>query len=105
MRVNGEAIYGSRAIEPFVEGKIRLTQGKDGAVYAIYLADEGEDQLPSAISMTELQPAPGATVTLLGSDAAIPWEAAGTGFVARIPEGTSPPAEHAWVFKISRIER
>jgi len=105
MRVNGEAIYGSRAIEPFVEGKIRLTQGKDGAVYAIYLAEEGEAELPGAVSMTQLQPAPGAVVTLLGSDAVIDWEPAGTGFVARIPEATAPPAEHAWVFKITGIRR
>ena len=42
MRVNEEAIYGTRAVEPFAEGNIRLTQGKDGAVYAVYLAAEGE---------------------------------------------------------------
>jgi len=103
MRVNGEAIYGTRAIEPFTEGKMRLTQGKDGAVYAIFLADEGETELPKAISMTQLQPAPGATVTLLGSNATIQWEREGTGFVARIPEGTPPPAQHAWVLRISAI--
>ena len=103
MRVNGEAIYETRAIKPFAEGRIRLTQGKDGAVYAIYLAEEGETELPRTISMTQIQPAPGATVTLLGSDAAIQWEEAGTGFVARIPEGTGPPAEHAWVLRISAI--
>ena len=103
MRVNGEAIYGTRAIEPFTEGKIRLTQGKDGAVYAIYLADEGETDLPQAISMTQLQPAPGATVALLGSNATILLEKEGAGFVARIPEGTPAPAQHAWVLRISAI--
>jgi alpha-L-fucosidase len=103
MRVNGEAIYGTRSISPFTEGKIRLTQGRDGEVYGIYLADEGETGLPRAISMGRLQPAPGATVTLLGSDAAIRWEAGDEGFVAWIPEGTPPPAEHAWVLRISEI--
>lgn len=103
MQVNGEAIYGTRAIEPFTEGKIRLTQGKDGAVFALFLADEGETELPNAISMTQLQPAPGATVTLLGSSATIQWEREGAGFVARIPEGTPPPAQHAWVLRISAI--
>jgi alpha-L-fucosidase len=103
MKVNGEAIYGTRALDPFAEGKIRLTQGKDGAVYAIYLADEGEEELPGVLSMSQLQPAPDATLTLLGSGADIGWEAAGTGFIARIPPGTEPPAEHAWVLRISEI--
>ena len=103
MRVNGEAIYGTRAVAPYAEGKVRLTQGKDGAVYAIYLADEGETELPGYLSLTQIQPAPEATVTLLGSDAALRWEAVGSGFVARIPEETVPPADHAWVFRISRI--
>jgi hypothetical protein len=75
----------------------------DGAAYAIYLAEEGETELPAAITMTQLQPAPGATVSLLGSDASVSWEATGTGFVARIPEGTPLPAEHAWVLKISAV--
>src|SRR5262245_43691597 len=43
---NGDAIFGSRAISPYAEGKIRLTQGKDSAVYAMYLADSAETQLP-----------------------------------------------------------
>ena len=105
MKVNGEAIYGTRAIAPYAEGKVRLTRDKDGAVYAIYLADEGETTLPAYLSMTTLRPADGATVTLLGADARLEWEAAGTGFVARIPERlrAKPPSDYAWAFRISRI--
>jgi alpha-L-fucosidase len=105
MRVNGEAVYGTRAIPPYAEGKIRLTQGKDGAVYAVYLADEGETGLPAYISMTGLQPTEGATLTLLGTGLELKWEAAGRGFVARIPPGTRAPAEDAWVVKISDVQR
>jgi alpha-L-fucosidase len=105
MKVNGEAIYGTRAIAPYGEGNVRLTRGRDGAVYAIYLADEGETELPAYLSMTALRPAGGATVTLLGTDARLEWEAAGTGFVARIPERlrANPPCDYAWAFRISRI--
>ncbi len=103
MRVNGPAIYGTRAVAPYAEGKMRLTRGKDGAVYAIYLADEGETEFPSAISLSGLQPAPGATVTLLGTEVTLPWEGAGAGFVARVPPGTRGPAPYAWVFRISEV--
>jgi alpha-L-fucosidase len=106
MRVNGEAIYGSRAMAPYAEGRIRITRGADGTtVYLIYLAGEGETRLPEWISMTELRPADGATVTLLGADGTIPWQTAGFGFVAEVPVSmrAAPPADHAWVFRISDV--
>jgi len=107
MEVNGEAIHGTRAVAPYGEGKIRLTGRGDGAVYAIYLADEQEAQLPQYVSMTELQPATGATVSLLGAEDALEWEPAGTGFILRVPEQlrTSPPCDYAWVFMISAVAR
>ena len=104
MRVNGEAIYGTRPVSPYAEGKIRFTRGKDGAVYLIYLADEGETAPPAYVSSTQIRPARGATVTLLGTNAELKWEAAGTGFVARLPNGTAPPCQYAWVFRISRVD-
>ena len=105
MDVNGEAIYETRAIAPYAEGKVRLTRKKDGAVYAIYLADETETELPELLSMTEMQPAPGATVSLIGTEGSLEWENAGTGFVARVPQSLrkNPPADYAWVFKISNV--
>ena len=105
--INGEAIYETRAVAPYGEGKVRLTGRQDGTVYAIYLADEEERELPRYISMTELQPASGATVSLLGADGALEWEKAGTGFIARVPEQLlrSPPCDYAWVLKISAVAR
>jgi alpha-L-fucosidase len=103
MRVNGAAIYGTRAVAPNAEGKVRLTGGKDGSLNVIYLADEGETELPAYLSMTRIQPAPGATLTLLGSSLSLEWEKAGMGFVARIPSGVTPPSEHAWVVRISEV--
>jgi alpha-L-fucosidase len=107
MAVNAPAIYETRPVAPYGEGKIRLTGGRDGTVYAIYLADEGEVQLPRYLSMTELGAAEGATVSLLGVEGSLEWEKAGTGFVVRIPEGlrTNPPCQYAWVLVISAVAR
>jgi alpha-L-fucosidase len=105
--VNGEAIYETRAVEPYREGKVRLTRRGNGSVYVIYLAEAGEDHMPAHISMTDLQPASGATISLLGGEEDLRWERAGRGFTVEVPESqrSHPPSDHAWVFKISAIER
>jgi alpha-L-fucosidase len=107
MNVNGEAIYETRALSPYREGKVRLTHRADGTAYMIYLADEGEERLPAVVSMTGLQPATGATVSLLGGEEDLRWKSAGTGFSVEVPEPqrSRTPSKYAWVFKISAIER
>ena len=107
MDVNGEAIYESRAVEPYREGKIRLTRRGNGFVYVIYLAEAGEVHMPAHISMTDLQPASGASISLLGGERDLRWERAGTGFTVEVPETqrSRPPSDYAWVFRISAIER
>jgi alpha-L-fucosidase len=106
MAVNGEAIYETRPLTPYGEGKVRLTRRADGTVYMIYLADEGETRLPAFVSMSELRPASGATVSLLGSDRELRWEPADSGFVVAMPDSIrdNPPADYAWVFRISAVE-
>ena len=43
LRDNGYAIYGTRPLQPYSQGRVRYTQSKDGMHrYAIYLLDEGE---------------------------------------------------------------
>jgi alpha-L-fucosidase len=105
MKVNSEAIYATRPITPFVEGKFRFTQTKNGVTYAIYLPAEGETSPPQSLNVASFAPAPGAVITLLGSGRTIPWEASGAGFVMRMPGGGAPPNAHAWVFRISKIAR
>jgi alpha-L-fucosidase len=105
--VNGTSIYGTRQMVPHAEGKIRLTRGRNGEVYAIYLADEGEDEIPLYLSMTQLRPADGATVSLLGSPGELAWEGAGTGFVVELPDRlrADPPSRYAWVIAISEVRQ
>jgi alpha-L-fucosidase len=104
MKVNSEAIYDTHPIEPYKEGKVCLTQGKDDAIYLVYLADENETALPAKIWSSEICPAAGSKVTLLGSPGELNWEACGNGFFADIPESIrkNPPCQLAWVLKISK---
>jgi len=105
MEVNGEAIYGTRAIAPYKEGKVCLTQ-KDSAVYAIYLADENETGMPSKIWLTSVCPEENATVSLLAIDHYLKWEKVGNGFIVEIPEQFQkiPPCNFAWTLKISSLK-
>lgn len=43
LKKNGEAIYGTRAVEPYALKKWRFTQAKDGLIFAIRLWDEAEN--------------------------------------------------------------
>jgi alpha-L-fucosidase len=106
MKVNGEAIYGSRAIEPYAEGRVRMTRQKNGTTYFVYLPEKGETAMPAEIRVTSHQPAPGAIVTLLGSAATLAWRPDGAGFVVTIPQSvrSAPPCQHAWTIKVTAIK-
>ena len=106
MAVNGEAIYGTRPLAPHLVGKWRYTQRRDdGVPFAIYLPDAEETRLPPRLTIPALHPARDATVHLVGVAAPLEWRAEGDGLSVAIPESfrAAPPAEHAWVFRISRL--
>jgi len=105
MKVNGESIYATRPIVPFREGKVCLTQSKNGSVYAIYLADENEKEMPSMVWIPAGQSIQNIKVSLLGSDATLKWEASDDGILVYLPESLrmNPPCDYAWVFRISKI--
>jgi len=105
IKVNGEAIYGSRAMAPYADGRVRMTSQPDGRVFFIYLADPAEAGLPREIRVTSHQPADGAEVTLVGTRARLPWKAEGKGFAVTIPDElrANPPCQHAWAIKVSRV--
>jgi alpha-L-fucosidase len=79
MRVNGEAIYGSRAIAPYCEGGVRFTL-RAGRAYA-FLVEEGADRLGS------LRPGLGAELRLLGCEAPVPWREEAGACVFTLPAG------------------
>jgi alpha-L-fucosidase len=108
MKVNSEAIYDTRAVAPYKEGNVCLTQKKGrGAVYAICLAEQKEDQPPQRVSLTNIQPTPGATLTMLGTNDELKWRPEGKGVEIDLPDEVrrNPPCEHAWVIRISKIRQ
>ncbi|MBN2091094.1 alpha-L-fucosidase [candidate division KSB1 bacterium] len=101
LKINADAIYNSRPIAPYKEGKVCLTHQKDGSTYAIYLAGKDEKNPPSKIWLSTIQPEKDSKVTMLGTKEELQWETVGRGFVVNIPESIqqNPPCQSAWTLK------
>jgi alpha-L-fucosidase len=103
MKINDEAIYNTRSLAPYREGKICFTQLKDRTAYAIYLADGNEKNIPHEIKLPCSVVGSKTNVSLLGSKEKLELNKSGNDFVVKIPKTlqNNPPCEHAWVLKIS----
>jgi len=101
LRVNGEAIYATRARDPWCEGeKIRFTRSKNGRViYAIVRGWPGR-----RLRLTSIEPGAVRRVSLLGLDVPLAWEPEGRGIVIRFPaalrRAENRPCRYAYSFKI-----
>ena len=104
LRINGEAIYNTRPVAPYADGKLRFTRGKDGAAYIIYLLDENE-KLPAEIKVNGFSPAKGAKVTMLGKTGNLRWKADGRSFTISCPASVSRavPSAYAVAFRINAL--
>ena len=102
LKLNGEAIYSTRAVKPYQTNNIAFTQGKDGAVYAIYLPRENERTIPDKITLPGSLVKTGARVSLLGDPTALTYESSPDGCVISIPNemAAHPYCGYAWVIKI-----
>lgn len=103
MKVNSEAIYDTRAMAPYKEGNICLTQKKDGSIYLIYLAGNEETNPPATIRISALQSQKEGNIRLVGVDKPLKWKKDGEELVIEIPESAQkmPPCKHAWAFKLN----
>jgi alpha-L-fucosidase len=108
MKFNGEAIYGTRPVAPYREGRICFTR-KGDAVYLIHLAENAQIRPPRQITVSSIQPAEGAEVILLGKNISLKWKKKGQGVAIQIPNkishrlrGDHPYCRHAWAIKISK---
>jgi len=104
LKINGEAIYSTRVLEPYSEGKLRFTHGKDGSDYIIYLLDENEN-IPAEIVTEKYSPEKGSKINVLGKKTVpLKWQTAGGKFKIMIPEDIrkSLPSPYAVTFKISK---
>jgi alpha-L-fucosidase len=121
LKVNGEAIYGSRpaaiaaegpthpqpkgpgrdSVEaPYTAGDIRFTQ-KGGTLYAISLdwPADGKWTIHSlALGNTTLLPGDIGSVKLLGSDEKVTWKRTGDGLIIDAP--AKKPCDYAYSFRI-----
>jgi alpha-L-fucosidase len=84
MNINGDAIYATKAVAPYKDGKVCFTRKKNGNVYAIYLLDKGE-KLPATISFSGLKPVKGSKLTMLGAKDKLSWKVTADGTQITIP--------------------
>ncbi len=103
MKLNGEAIYGSRPIRPSEYENIRFTSNPDGTIYLIYLVGEDETTMPSTVVVDGFQASKGSVIELLGKRGKLKWSQEGTGFRIEIPTSwrKNPPCNYAWTFSIN----
>jgi alpha-L-fucosidase len=103
MKINGEAIYGTRAIAPYRQDKVCYTSKKDGSLYGIYLADEGET-LPPTLLLKGIRAAAKSKVSLLGVKGQCKWRQTDEGLLVNIPAAArkNPALVYAWAIKIDK---
>lgn len=107
MKINSEAIYGTKPLAPWKEGNILMSQKDKDLSYFYYLCKEGENKLPAEISITSHQPVKGSKVTLLGLGEPLQWKPFDRGFKVFIPEKlrSKAPCSDVWTIKIEGILR
>jgi alpha-L-fucosidase len=99
MKVNSEAIYGTRMFKQFGEGGgIRFTQSKDGSTHYIFLFDFPEEKLV----LTKIPFSKKAKLQLLGSTKSLRWKATKQGVEIAVPRSLKNFSNHVWVLKVQQ---
>ena len=100
MKVNSEAIYGTRALAPYKEGKVCISKKGKNTIFIYYMADEG-GIMPSHVGMTTFLLPEGSKVEMVGTGTRLKWQKTGNGFDITIPEKIrkSPPSKYVWVMR------
>jgi len=101
MKVNGEAIYGTRAMAPYKDGKVCINRKGEKTWYVFYMADEGE-KMPAEITMRGITLPAGARITVPGSGIKCKWQNGAESFTVSMPASlrSKPPSENVWVLKV-----
>lgn len=97
IKINGEAIYGSRMFKVFGEGKqIRFTQSKEGSTQYVFMFDFPQDK----IVLSKLSLKKNATIQMLGSNKKLKWKSTAAGVEILIPNVFQNLTNHVWVLKV-----
>ena len=102
IKVNGDAIYATRAQAPYKEGQVCYTRTRDGIINAIYLDTDKTPGLPETISIPAFTPKAGSEVKMFGLATPLIWEKVASGCLLHIPDSIrkNPPCQHAWAFRL-----
>ena len=101
LKINGEAIYGTRVVAPYFSGNLRYTQQKNGILNAICLIPEQDPSIPSEILLSGIHPAKNAKITLLGvTGINLKWTDDQAGCRVLIPEGLKKKIAHKYAFAL-----
>jgi alpha-L-fucosidase len=102
MKVNSEAIYGTRAMAPYKDGKVCINRKGTNTWYLFYMADEGE-KMPAQVTMRGVTLPTGSKVTVQGTDTRCTWKNGADSFTITIPAviRNDPPADYVWVTEIT----
>jgi alpha-L-fucosidase len=100
MKVNSEAIYGTRSLAPFKEGKICISKKGSNTIYIYYMSAANEI-MPVQVGMSTYALPPGSKVEMVGTGTSLKWQKKGDGFYITIPDTlrNSPPSKYVWVMK------
>jgi alpha-L-fucosidase len=100
MKVNSEAIYETRALAPYKEGKVCISKKGDKTVFIYYMAEEGE-KMPDKIEMSTYSLPANAKIKMLGTDTYLKRVKKENGFTIIIPDKIrkTPPSKYVWVLK------
>ena len=93
LRVNGEAIYGSRCWAVHKDGDVRFTR-KGDTLYAIALEWPEDEFRLSSLAGIE-----GSKVEMLGLNDPVTWKQSGQGLLIQPP--AKRPCRYAYTFKIT----
>jgi alpha-L-fucosidase len=104
LKVNGEAIYKSKPLEPYKEGKVSFTQQSDGSRYLIYISDRGEDNPPEKIVLKSIKLNKGEKATVLGTNIRLKTTQTDEGLEISIPESyrKNPKNKYAWTIRLKK---
>lgn len=80
---NGEAIYGTRTVDPYKSGNIYFTRAKDQGRFAIRL---GHTPLEKTVSWEGNPPRAGSAVHVLGEGFQVQWKTEGNTTTVTLPE-------------------
>jgi len=106
LKINGEAIYSTRAVAPYFSGNIRYTLQKNGAINAIYLIPEKDPVIPSEIVLEGIHPAKNAKINILGvQSSTLKWITDPKGCTVILTENLKRkvPSVHAFTLQVSAV--